>query len=78
MEPAIWLVALGLSLMTLVLAIVLLLSKGFSLATKLKPFASRIARFRKDAQLYPDAVQLFTDLAKAQQTPAKKPRSPKG
>jgi hypothetical protein len=78
MEPAIWLVALGLSLITLVLALVLLLSRGISLAKKLKPFANRIARFRKDAQLYPEAVRLFTDLAKAQQTPAKKPRSPKG
>jgi hypothetical protein len=51
---------------------------GVKLARRVNPFANRIARFQKDAELYPEAVKFYSDLAKTQETPAKKPRSPKG
>ena len=78
MELWIWLVAIGLGLATLILAFARLSISGVKLAKKLNPFANRVARFQKDTELYPEAVKFYSDLAKTQQTPAKKPRSPKG
>lgn len=78
MELWIWLVAIGLGLVTLILAFARLSVSGLKLAKKLNPFANRVARFQKDTELYPEAVKFYSDLAKTQQTPAKKPRSPKG
>ena len=78
MELWIWLVAIGLGLVTLILAFARLSVSGLKLAKKLNPFANRVARFQKDTELYPEALKFYSDLAKTQQTPAKKPRSPKG
>ena len=78
MELWIWLVAIGLGLGTLILAFARLSISGVKLARKLNPFANRIARFQKDAELYPGAVKFYSDLAKSQGTPAKKPQTPKG
>ena len=78
MELWIWLVAIGLGLVTLILAFARLSVSGLKLAKKLNPFANRVARFQKDTELYPEAVKFYSDLARTQQTPAKKPRSPKG
>ena len=78
MELWIWLVAIGLGLVTLILAFARLSLSGVKLARRLNPFANRIARFQKDAELYPEAVKFYSHLAKTQETPAKKPRSPKG
>ena len=78
MELWIWLVAIGLGLATLILAFARLSISGVKLAKKLNPFANRVARFQKDTELYPEAVKFYSDLARTQQTPAKKPRSPKG
>ena len=78
MELWIWLVAIGLGLVTMILAFARLSVSGLKLAKKLNPFANRVARFQKDTELYPEAVKFYSDLAKTQQTPAKKPRSPKG
>ena len=78
MELWIWLVAIGLGLVTLILAFARLSLSGVKLARRLNPFANRIARFQKDAELYPEAVKFYSDLAKSQETPAMKPRSPKG
>jgi hypothetical protein len=78
LELWIWLVAIGLGLVTLILAFARLSLSGVKLARKLNPFANRLARFQKDAELYPEAVKFYSDLAKSQETPAKKPRSPKG
>jgi hypothetical protein len=78
LELWIWLVAIGLSLITLILAFARLSISGVKLARRLNPFANRLARFQKDAELYPEAVKFYSDLAKTQETQAKKPRSPKG
>ena len=78
MELWIWLVAIGLGLVTLILAFARLSLSGVKLARRLNPFANHLARFQKDAELYPEAVKFYSDLAKTQETPAKKPRSPKG
>ena len=78
MELWIWLVAIGLGLVTLILAFGRLSISGVKLARRLNPFANHLARFQKDAELYPEAVKFYSDLAKTQETPAKKPRSPKG
>ena len=78
MELWIWLVAMGLGLIILILALTRLTKSGAKLAKKLDPFANHIARFQKDSVLYPEAVKFYSDLAKTQETPAKKPRGPKG
>jgi hypothetical protein len=78
LELWIWLVAIGLGLVTLILAFARLSTSGVKLARRLNPFANHLARFQKDAELYPEAVKFYSDLAKTQETPAKKPRSPKG
>jgi len=65
-ELWIWLVALGLGLITLILAFVSLTISGVKLAKKLGPFSNRLARFQKDAELYPEAVKFYSDLAKTQ------------
>ena len=78
MELWIWLVAIGLGLVTLILAFARLSISGVKLARRLNPFANHLARFQKDAELYPEAVKFYSDLAKTQETPAKKRRSPKG
>ena len=78
MELWIWLVAIGLGLVTLILAFARLSISGVKLARRLNPFANHSARLQKDAELYPEAVKFYSDLAKTQETPAKKPRSPKG
>lgn len=78
LELLIWLVALGLGLIVLILAFARLSISGVKLARRLNPFANHLARFQKDAELYPEAVKFYSDLAKTQETPAKKPRSPKG
>ena len=78
MELWIWLFAIGLGLVTLILAFARLSISGVKLARRLNPFANRMARFQKDAELYPEAVKFYSDLAKTQETPAKKPRNPKG
>ncbi len=78
MELWIWLVAIGLGLVTLILAFGRLSISGVKLARRLNPFANHLARFQKDAELYPEAAKFYSDLAKTQETPAKKPRSPKG
>ena len=78
LELLIWLVALGLGLIILILAFARLSISGVKLAKKLGPFTNRIARFQKDAELYPEAVKFYSDLAKTQETPAKKRRNPKG
>ena len=77
MELWIWLVAIGLGLVTLILAFARLSISGVKLARRVNPFANRIARFQKDAELYPEAVKFYSDLAKTQETSAKKPRTPK-
>ncbi len=77
MELWIWLVAIGLGLVTLILAFARLSLSGVKLAKKLGPFSNRLARFQKDAELYPEAVKFYSDLEGTQETPAKKPRSPK-
>ena len=78
LELLIWLVALGLGLIILILAFARLSISGVKLARRLNPFANHLARFQKDAELYPEAVKFYSDLAKTQETPAKKRRSPKG
>lgn len=78
MELWIWLIAMGLGLIILILALTRLTISGAKLAKKLNPFANHLARFQKDAELYPEAVKFYSDLAKTQETPAKKPRGPKG
>ena len=78
MELWIWLVAIGLGFVTLIIAFARLSLSGVKLARRLNPFANHLARFQKDAELYPEAVKFYSDLAKTQETPAKKPRSPKG
>ena len=78
MELWIWLAALGFGVLTLILAFARLTISGVKLAKRLNPFANRVARFQKDTELYPEAVKFYSDLAKTRQTPAKKPRSPKG
>lgn len=78
MELWIWLIAMGLGLTILILALTRLNISGAKLAKKLNPFANHIARFQKDTVLYPEAVKFYSDLAKTQETPAKKPRGPKG
>ncbi|GEM_PF-1952931 len=77
MELWIWLVALGLGLITLIIAFARLSISGVKLAKKLGPFANRFARFQKDAERYPEAVKFYSDLAKTQEKSAKKPRTPK-
>ncbi len=78
MELWIWLVAIGLGFVTLIIAFARLSLSGVKLARRLNPFANHLARFQKDAELYPEAVKFYSDMAKTQETPAKKPRSPKG
>jgi hypothetical protein len=78
LELWIWLVAIGLGLVTLILAFARLSISGVKLARRLNPFANHLAKFQKDAELYPEAVKFYSDLAKTQETPAKKRRSPKG
>ena len=78
MELWIWLVAIGLGLVTLILAFARLSISGVKLARRLNPFANHLARFQKDAELYPEAVKFYSDLAKTQETPAKKRRTTKG
>jgi hypothetical protein len=78
LELWIWLVAIGLGLVTLILAFARLSISGVKLARRLNPFANHLARFQKDAELYPEAVKFYSDLVKTQETPAKKRRSPKG
>jgi hypothetical protein len=68
---------LGLGLITLIIAFVSLTLSGVKLAKKLDPFANHLARLQKDAELYPEAVKFYSDLANTQETPANKPRSPK-
>ena len=77
MELWIWLVAIGLGLVTLILAFARLSISGVKLARRLNPFANNLARFQKDAELYPEAVKFYSDLAKTQETPAKKRRTTK-
>ncbi len=77
MELWIWLVAIGLGLVTLILAFGRLSISGVKLARRLNPFANHLARFQKDAELYPEAVKFYSDLAKTQETPAKKRRTTK-
>jgi hypothetical protein len=77
LELWIWLVAIGLGLITLIIAFARLSISGVKLARRVNPFANRIARFQKDAELYPEAVKFYSDLAKTQETSAKKPRTPK-
>ena len=77
MELWIWLVAIGLGLGTLILAFARLSISGVKLARRLNPFANHLARFQKDAELYPEAVKFYSDLAKTQETPAKKRRTTK-
>ena len=77
MELWIWLVAIGLGLGTLILAFARLSISGVKLARRLNPFANNLARFQKDAELYPEAVKFYSDLAKTQETPAKKRRTTK-
>ena len=77
MELWIWLVAIGLGLVTLILAFARLSISGVKLARRLNPFANHLARFQKDAELYPEAVKFYSDLAKTQETPAKKRRTTK-
>lgn len=78
MELWIWLAALGFGVLTLILAFARLTISGVKLAKMLNPFANRLARFQKDAELYPEAVKFYSELAKTQRSPAKTPRSPKG
>ena len=78
MELWIWLVAIGLGLVTLILAFARFSISGVKLAKRLNPFANHLARFQKDAELYPEAVKFYSDLAKTQETPAKKRRTTKG
>jgi hypothetical protein len=78
LELWIWLVAIGLGFVTLIIAFARLSLSGVKLARRLNPFANHLARFQKDAELYPEAVKFYSDMAKTQETPAKKPRSPKG
>jgi hypothetical protein len=78
MELWIWLTAIGSGLLVLILALAWLVSRGVVLAKKLKPFADHVVRFRKDAEQYPEAVKFYAELARAEDTPAKKPRKAKG
>lgn len=78
MELWIWLGAIGVSVVILVLVLVWLASRGVILAKKLSPFADHLARLKKQAQQYPDAVKFYSDLAKTQETAGKKPRNSKG
>jgi hypothetical protein len=78
MELWIWISALGLGLLVLLLAFIWLASRGLILAKKLKPFSDHLVKFHKDAKLYPEAVKFYSDLAKSEETPAKKPRGAKG
>jgi hypothetical protein len=78
LELWIWLVAIGLGLVTLILAFARLSISGVKLARRLNPFANHLAKFQKDAELYPEAVKFYSDLAKTQETPAKKRRTTKG
>jgi hypothetical protein len=77
MEQWIWLVALGLGLLVLILALAWLASRVVVLARKLKPFADHLARFKKDAEQYPEAVKFFSELAQPEETAASKPRKSK-
>lgn len=77
MELWIWLVAIGLGLVTLILAFARLSLSGVKLARRLNPFANRLARFQKDAELYPEAVKFYSDLAKTQETPPRSLEVPK-
>lgn len=78
MELWIWLAAVGLGLLVLILAVAWAVSRGVILAKKLKPFSDHLAKFNKDAELYPEAVRFYSDLAKSQEAPAKKPLGSKG
>ena len=78
MELWIWLKAIGSGLLVLILALAWLVSRGVVLAKKLKPFADHVVRFRQDAEQYPEAVKFYAELARAEGTPAKKPRKAKG
>ena len=77
MELWIWVAAIGLGLLIMVFSIVWLGSRGVKVARKLKPFAEHWARFQKQAELYPEAVKFYSDLAKSPETPPKKSRGAK-
>jgi hypothetical protein len=77
-ELWIWLGALGLGFLALVFALARLTRSSIRLAKKLKPFTDRLARFQSDTELYPEAIKFYSDLAKTQESPAKKLRNPKG
>ena len=78
MELWIWLAAFAIGVLTFLLAIAWLAARGVILMKKLRPFAEHLVNFQIQARLYPEAVKLFSDLAKTQQTPARKPRNSKG
>jgi hypothetical protein len=78
MELWIWLSAIGAGLLVLIVLLTWLVSRGVMLAKKLKSFADHLVRFRKDAEQYPEAVKFYTELARAEESPVKKPRKPKG
>jgi hypothetical protein len=77
MELGIWLTALTLSALISLLALFVLAFRTFSLAKKLKPFVEHLKRFKVSAAQYPEAVKLFSDMAKAEREPATKRRSAK-
>lgn len=78
MEIWVWLIAIGVGLIILLLALLWLGSRGIVLAKKLKPFADHLAKFQKDAESYPEAVKFYSDLTKPRQPPSKGSRAFKG
>jgi hypothetical protein len=74
----IWPVAIASGVVILTLSLVWAASRGVSLGKKLKPFAEHVANFQKSAEQYPEAVKFYSELAKSQEKPAKKPKRRKG
>ena len=78
MELWIWLAALAAGVLVLLISLIVLASRSIILAKRLKPFMEHLAVFKRSAQQYPEAVKFFSDLAEAEEKPAKAHRRRKG
>lgn len=70
MELWTWFIAVATGLLILTIALVWVVSRAVVLGKKLRPFAEDVAKFRKSAEQYPEAVEFYRNLAQSQEKPA--------
>lgn len=72
-----WLIAVATALTILTIVVVWVVSRAVVLGKKLKPFTEDVAKFKKSAEQYPEAVEFYRNLAQSQEKPAIKSVRPK-